>query len=129
MFKGLGDIASLMRQAPAMLGKMQAAKDELRAKRLTGTAGGGLVEVEVNGMGEVQRITLADSLVERKDREMMEELLVAALSSAQARVAETRMDAIQMMTSGLDFPGMDEAKSQMLKDMFSDESSTKEDKT
>ena len=64
-----------MKQAQEMGGKMQAAQDELKTKRATGAAGGGLVEVEVNGLGEVLAVRIDPSLVEKQDREMIEDLL------------------------------------------------------
>ena len=68
MFKGLGNLANigaLMKQAQEMGGKMQALQEELKTKRATGAAGGGLVEVEVNGLGEVLAVRIDPSLVEK----------------------------------------------------------------
>ena len=56
MFKGLGNLASVMRQAQEMGGKMQEVNEELKSKRVTGSAGGGMIEVEANGHGEVLRV-------------------------------------------------------------------------
>ena len=99
MFKGLGNLANigaLMKQAQEMGGRMQAIQDELKTKRATGAAGGGLVEVDVNGLGEVLAVRIDPSLVEKGDREMIEDLLPAAFNAAQAegQAAARRSDAV-----------------------------------
>jgi DNA-binding protein YbaB len=58
MFKGLADFASLMRQAQQVSGKMQALNGRLKSERATAATGGGMVEVEVNGLGEVLRVKI-----------------------------------------------------------------------
>ena len=99
MFKGLGNLAnlgSLVKQAQEMGSKMQALGDELKTKRATGAAGGGLVEVEVNGLGEVLAVRIDPSLVEKQDREMIEDLLPAAFNAAAQKAEATarRSDAV-----------------------------------
>jgi len=76
VFKSLGNLANvgaLMKQAQEMGGRMQALADELKTKRATGNSGGGLVEVEVNGLGEVLAVRIDPSLIEKQDREMVED--------------------------------------------------------
>src|SRR5690606_16194477 len=82
MFKNLGTIASLMKQAPQIMGRLKNLSEELREKRAVGSAGAGMVEIEVNGLSEVLRCTIEPSLVERGDRELIEELVVAAANQA-----------------------------------------------
>ena len=85
MLKGLSNLAnigSLMKQAQEVGGRMQAMQDELRAKRATGSVGGGLVEVDVNGLAEVLAVRIDPTLVEKQDREMIEDLLPAAFNAA-----------------------------------------------
>ena len=91
MFKGLGNLANigaLMKQAQEMGGKMQALNEELKTKRATGAAGGGLVEVDVNGLSEVLAVRIDPSLVEKGDREMIEDLLPAAFNAAQQKAKQ-----------------------------------------
>ena len=91
MFKGLGnlkDLGSLLKQAQEMGGKMQAINEELKAKRATGQAGGGLVEVEVNGVAEVLSVRIDPSLIEKQDGEMIEDLLPAAFNAAQSKAKQ-----------------------------------------
>jgi nucleoid-associated protein EbfC len=97
MFKGLGNLTSLMKQAQEVGSQMQAVNEQLKTKRTTGSAGGGLVEVEANGLGEVVRVKIEPSLVERGDREMIEDLAVAAFNQAKAGAEQLRSDAMRSM--------------------------------
>ncbi|HAY82403.1 MAG TPA: nucleoid-associated protein, YbaB/EbfC family, partial [Planctomycetaceae bacterium] len=73
MLKGLGNIATLMKQAQEMGGKMQEMQEQLKQQRVIGTAGAGLVEVEMNGHGEVLRLKIDPTLVAKADGEMIED--------------------------------------------------------
>ena len=115
MFKGLGNLANLgalMKQAQEMGGRMQAMQDELRGKRATGSAGGGLIEVDVNGLAEVLAVRIDPSLVERQDREMIEDLLPAAFNAAQQKARQLHAEAMRSVASGLPLPGLEDAISQ-----------------
>lgn len=109
MLKGLGDIASLMRQAQQLSGKMQDVNDTLKNQRATASTGGGMVEVEVNGLGEVLRVKIDPTLVERGEREMIEDLLPAAVNQAIAKARQLHVDAMKTVTSDLDLPGLEDA--------------------
>lgn len=109
---GLANIGNLMKQAQEMTGKMQAINDELKTKRATGLAGGGMVEVEVNGVGEVLAVRIDPDLVARNDREMIEDLLPAAFNSAVAKAKELHQQALQELTGGMNLPGLGEAMAQ-----------------
>ena len=104
MFKGLGNLANLgalVKQAQEMGGKMQAIQEELKAKRVTGHAGGGLVEVDANGLGEVLAVRIDPSLVEKNEREMIEDLLPAAVNAVQAKAKQLHAEALQGLAGGL----------------------------
>ncbi|MDP6444169.1 MAG: YbaB/EbfC family nucleoid-associated protein [Pirellulaceae bacterium] len=105
MFKGIANLASMMKQAQEMGGRLQSLTESLKSQRVTGVAGGGLVEVEMNGAGEMLRLQIDPSL----DREMIEDLVPAAVNSAQAKAKEMHAQAMQEMTSDMDLPGLDEA--------------------
>ncbi len=109
MFKGIGNLASLMKSAQQMGGKMQEMNDQLKAARATGSAGGGMVEIEVNGLGDVLRARVDPSLMQSGDREMLEDLLPAAINQAQNKAKVLHRDAMQAMTDGLNLPGLNEA--------------------
>jgi DNA-binding YbaB/EbfC family protein len=116
VFKGLGDIAnigSLLKQAQEFGGKMQALQEGLKGKRATGSAGGGLVEVEVNGLGEALAVRIDPTLVEKGDREMIEDLLPAAFNAAQQKARQMHAEAMQSLTGGIPLPGLENALSQL----------------
>lgn len=115
MFKSLGNLANLpalMKQAQEVTGKMQALQQQLRSKRATGSVGGGLVEVEVNGLAEVLAVRIDPSLVEKGEREMIEDLLPAAFNSAQQKAKQLHAEAMQSLTGGI--PGFQDALSQLM---------------
>ena len=113
MLKGLGNIASLMRQAQQLSGKMKDVNDSLKAQRASATTGAGMIEVEVNGLGEVLRVNIDPDLIQRGDREMIEDLIPAAVNQAVAKSRQLHMEAMKTITSDLKVPGLDEAISQM----------------
>ncbi|MFO0789202.1 MAG: YbaB/EbfC family nucleoid-associated protein [Pirellulales bacterium] len=114
MFKALGNLAnigSLMKQAQEMTGRMQALQEQLKTKRTTGVAGGGLVEVDVNGLGEALAVRIDASLVEKGEREMIEDLLPAAINDAQAKAKQLHAAAMQSIAG--EMPGLGEALAQL----------------
>ena len=116
MFKSLGNLAnigSLMKQAQEMGGRMQALQDELKTKRATGNSGGGLVEVEVNGLGDALAVRIDPSLFEKGEREMIEDLLPAAINAAQAKAKQMHAEAMQSLAGGLQIPGLSDALQQL----------------
>lgn len=113
MFKGIGNLASMMKTAQQMGSKMQEVQARLQAARAIGTAGGGMVEIEVNGLGEVLRAKLDPALFASGDREMFEELLPAAINQAQAKAKQLHHEELQSMTDGLNLPGLNEALAQL----------------
>ncbi len=115
MLKGLGSLAnlgSIMKQAQQMGGKLQEVNAQLKTQRTTGSAGGGLVEVETNGLGEVLAVRIDPSLIEKADVEMIEDLLPAAFNAAQAKAKQMHAEAMQTITAGIDLPGLSEAMEQ-----------------
>ena len=68
MFKQLGNIASLMKQAQQMTGRMQEVNAQLQSQRVEGTSGGGMVKVDANGLGEVLRVAIEPGLFDAGDR-------------------------------------------------------------
>jgi hypothetical protein len=116
VFKGLGNLANigaLVKQAQEMGGKMQAIQVELKTKKATGAAGGGLVEVDVNGLSEVLAVRIEPSLVEKGEREMIEDLLPAAFNAAQAKAKQMHAEALQGLAGGLPMGGFADILSQL----------------
>jgi hypothetical protein len=109
LFKGLANLASMLKQAQQVGTKLQGLNEELKKLRVTGSAGAGLVEVEVNGLGEVLRVRIDPKLLAPPDREMIEDLIPAAANQAIAKSRQLHADAVKSLTEGLNLPGLDEA--------------------
>jgi DNA-binding YbaB/EbfC family protein len=121
MFKDLGNLASLVRQAQQMGGRMKAINEKLKSERATASTGAGMVEVEVNGLGEVLRVKIDPSLVERGDREMIEDLIPAAVNEAVVKARQLHVDAMKTLTDELSVPGLEDAIKQITDDGGNDE--------
>ena len=113
MFKGLGNFMSVMRQARQLGTQMQAVSEKLKGQRATASTGAGMVEVEVNGLGEILRVKIDPALVARGDREMIEDLIPAAVNQAVSKARQLHLEAFKAVTSDLDVPGLDEALAKM----------------
>lgn len=114
MFKGLANLASLMKQAHQLSSRMKDLSEELRSQRVVGSAGGGLVEVEANGLGQAQRCRIDPSLFSQGDREVLEDLIVEAFNQAAEKAKTLHAEAMQRMASGIDMPGLDQALNQIV---------------
>ena len=109
MFKQLGNITSLMKQAQQMSGRMQEVNDQLRSQRVEGTSGGGMINVTANGLGEVLKVSIDPELISRGDGEMIEDLLPAAINDAQAKAKQLHAESMKSLTSDMNLPGLDDA--------------------
>jgi len=97
-----GNIAGLMQQAQKMQKEMQRAQEELANMEVTGEAGGGLVKVTMTGKHAVRKVEIDPSLLD--DREMLEDIVTAAINDAVNRIASTTQDRMSNMTAGLNLP-------------------------
>ncbi|MDA7980870.1 MAG: YbaB/EbfC family nucleoid-associated protein [Pirellulales bacterium] len=113
MFKGLGNIASLMKQASQMGGKLQGINEELKSQSVTGAAGGGMVEINMSGLSEALSCSIDPSLVKEGDRELLEDLVVAAVNQAVTKSRELHASAMKNLAGGMNLPGLDDALQQM----------------
>jgi nucleoid-associated protein EbfC len=103
----------MLKQAQEMGGKLQAMNEQLKSGRATGSAGGGMVIIEVNGLGEILRCTIDPSLIEQRDRELIEELVPAAVNQAVAKARELHAEAMRNMAGKLEMPGLQDMLTQM----------------
>lgn len=111
MLKGLGNLGNLgqmLQQAQQMGAKVQAAQEALKSKRATGAAGAGMVEVDVDGLGEVLAVRIDPSLVAKGDREMIEDLLPAAFNDARQKAKALYGESLKEAAGGLNLPGLDD---------------------
>jgi nucleoid-associated protein EbfC len=109
MFQGLGNLGAIWKQASELGGQLKKLDVELKNRRTTGTAGGGMVQIEINGGLEVLQCKIDPQLIAQGDRELLEDLLVAAVNQAVAKGKELHAAALRDITGGLQFPGMQEA--------------------
>jgi DNA-binding YbaB/EbfC family protein len=98
-----GGLGNIMKQAQKMQAEMQQAQEKLAQEEVTGESGGGLVKVLINGKHEVRRVEIDDSLV-GDDKEMLEDLVAAAMTAANQRIAENLQDSMAGLTAGLNLP-------------------------
>jgi len=98
------NIGNMMKQAQQMQSKMQEMQDQLANVEITGTAGGGMVEVTLNGKGEARRTKIDPSLVGEADSDMLEDLIVAAINDARAKVDVQMREKMSEITGGLQLP-------------------------
>jgi hypothetical protein len=92
-----------------MGGRLQEISSQLKAKRVSGSAGGGMVEVEANGLGEILRLSIDAQLVERQEKEMIEDLVPAAVNQALRNAREAHAELVKSMTDGFELPGFEDA--------------------
>lgn len=98
-----GGLGGLMKQAQKMQEDMQRAQEEIASMEVTGQAGGGLVSVVMTGRHDLKRVTIDDSLM-KDDKEMLEDLLAAAVNDAVRRIETETREKMAGMTKGLPFP-------------------------
>lgn len=100
------DIPGLLRQAQQMQERLAGIQEELAARTVEGTAGGGLVTVTINGRLEVLNVRLEPSLLESPDVAMLEDLIAAATNAAIRAAQQMMSDEMSRLTGGLKLPGM-----------------------
>ena len=104
MLKELGQLAGLMRQLPKIKEEMERFQQKLGQITAEGDAGGGMVKARVNGKMEVVACSLSDEAMKLNDRELLEDLVVAAVNQALERVRKQVAEETGRMASGLGVP-------------------------
>lgn len=113
MLKGLGQFASLLKNAQAMQGRMQEMQDALRRLTVTGVAGGGMVSVEMNGAQQVVACRIDPTAISAGDREMLEDLVVAATNQALDKVKQATASEMEKLAGNIDLSGIGSMLSQL----------------
>ena len=98
------DFMGMMKQAAALKSKMEAMQAELDSAEVEGTSGGGLVVVKLSGKGEMKGVRIDDSLLKPSDREIVEDLIVAAHGEARRKVEALMQEKMKAVTGGLPLP-------------------------
>ena len=101
------DMAKLLRQFQKMQGDIKKIQKEIAKEKVTGSSGGGMVEVTVNGKFEVINVQIEKKLLEEKDAEMLEELVLAAVNKAILKAQQLAKEKMGQLTGGLNIPGME----------------------
>ena len=99
------NLGQLMKQAQQMQAKMAEMQAQLETVEMTGAAGGGMVQVTINGKGDVKRVKIDQAVVVPAEIEVLEDLLVAAFNDAKAKVNSYAEAEMQKLTGGLALPG------------------------
>lgn len=98
-----GGIGQLMKQAQQMQANMQKAQEELAKVEVVGESGGGMVKVVMTCKHDVKRVTIEDALI-GDDKDMLEDLIAAAVNDAVRKVEETTKEKMAGLTAGLGLP-------------------------
>ena len=100
----MADFLGLMKQAAELKSKMEAMQAELDQIEVEGTSGGGLVTVKLSGKGEMKGVKIDDSLIKPQEKEIVEDLIVAAHADARRKVEALMQDKMRAVTGGLPLP-------------------------
>lgn len=107
MFKGLGqmgDMAKLMKSAKDIQDRMTALQEELKSTTITGEAGAGLVKATATGKGELTSLSIDPSIFNPDDKEVAEDLILAAIKDAQSKAAEHSRTEMGKLQESLGIP-------------------------
>jgi DNA-binding YbaB/EbfC family protein len=101
---GLGDMARMMKAAQEMQGKMARLQEDLGSITVEGQAGAGLVRATATAKGELTGLSIDPSIFSAEDREVVEDLILAAIRDAQAKASERAAEEMRALTEGLGLP-------------------------
>ena len=107
MLKGLGnlgDMAKMMKSAQDLQGKVMQLQEDLANASVTGSAGAGLVKATATGKGELTALEIDPSIFNASDKEVVEDLILAAIKDAQAKAAEYHQAEMAKITESLGLP-------------------------
>ena len=94
----------MLQQAQQVSGRLQQMQEDLRNRTVTASAGGGMVAVEMDGTGTLRRVKIDPSVVNATDVEMLEDLVLVAVTEGQKRAAALAQEEASKLTGGLDLP-------------------------
>ena len=98
-----GGLGNLMKQAQKMQADLQKAQEDIQNMEVTGEAGGGMVRVVMTGRHDLKRVNIDDSLM-KDDKEMLEDLIAAAVNDAVRKIESETKQRMANMTSGMALP-------------------------
>lgn len=100
----MADFMKMIQQAQAVQGRLQAMQEELEKITVTASSGGGMVTATADGKGTLRGIKIDPTVVDPKDIEMLEDLVVAAISEVQKKALAVQAEQMQKATGGMNLP-------------------------
>ena len=100
----MSNLVQMLKQAQQMQARMAEMQTKLAEIEVTGVSGGGMVQITVNGKGEVKKLKLDKSVVIPDEAEVLEDLILAAFNDAKARVERLAAEEMEKLTGGLKLP-------------------------
>lgn len=97
-------LAQMLQQAQQIQENVKKAQEELAAMEISGESGGGLVKIVMNGKREALRVSIDESLL-KEDRDMLEDLVAAAINDTVHKVSKIKQDKMSALTGGFQLPG------------------------
>ena len=98
------DLAGLMKQAEGLKRKMEEAQAELERTLVEGQSGGGMVKITLNGKGDLTKMHLDPSLLNKDEAEILEDLIMAAHNDAHKKLDDAKAKSMSAMTQGISLP-------------------------
>jgi hypothetical protein len=102
----IGAMGDLLKQAKEMQARMAKIQEELASKTVQGSAGGGMVQVTVNGQLNVTRVQIESSVINPVEKDMLEDLLLAAVNDGMRKARELASAEMSKLTGGIKIPGL-----------------------
>ena len=105
-FGGGMNMQALMKQAQQMQEQLKKAQEELKASEFVGSAGGGMVKVTLNGKFEMKKLELDGSLLNIDEKDILEDLIIAAYNDAKNKVDDKMQNGVKDVTGGMNLGGL-----------------------
>jgi|SRR5512135_549959 DNA-binding YbaB/EbfC family protein len=102
----IGAMGDLLKQAQEMQARMAKIQEELASKTVQGSAGGGMVQVTVNGQLNITRVQIESSVINPAEKDMLEDLILAAVNDGMRKARELASAEMSKLTGGMKIPGL-----------------------
>jgi DNA-binding YbaB/EbfC family protein len=106
MAQGIGGMGNLLKQAQEMQSRMAKIQEELAQKTVQGSAGGGMIQVTVNGQLALTAIKIDPTVINSEEKDMLEDLVLAAVNDAMRKARDMASAEMSKLTGGLKIPGL-----------------------
>ena len=106
MAQGIGGMGNLLKQAQEMQSRMAKIQEELAQKTVEGSAGGGMIQVTVNGQLALTAIKIDPTVINSEEKDMLEDLVLAAVNDGMRKAREMASAEMSKITGGLKIPGL-----------------------